>query len=241
MEYLFLAVLFFIAFLYSSVGHGGASGYLALMSLFGIAPAIMKPSSLTLNVFVSAIAFIAFYKAGCFRWRLVWPFILTSVPFAFLGALISVKTYIYELVLGIFLIFAVGRILFSPSALVEKPSLPPKIIALAIGALLGFFSGMIGIGGGIILSPVLIIFHWANVKESAAASSLFILVNSISGMAAIISDGFGYDNKMLIWIVTGIAGALAGSYIGSQRLNQGKLRYVLAVILLMASLKLFIF
>ena len=112
MEYLFLVLLFVIAFLYSSVGHGGASGYLALMALFGYAPVLIKPTALTLNVFVSAIAFIAFYRAGYFKWRLAWPFIFTSVPMAFVGAVFPVKANVYEAILAIFLLFAVGRIFF---------------------------------------------------------------------------------------------------------------------------------
>jgi len=241
MEYLFLVLLFVIAFLYSSVGHGGASGYLALMALFGFAPVLIKPTALTLNVFVSAIAFIAFYRAGYFKWSLAWPFILTSVPMAFVGAVFPVKANVYEAILAIFLLFAVGRILFSPSALSVNPDEPPIVIALVIGAVLGFFSGMIGIGGGIILSPVLILFHWATVKESAAVSALFILLNSVSGLAAILLDGFKYSPGLILWIAVGALGAIAGSYAGSKRIKQGKLKYVLAAILLVAVIKLIIY
>lgn len=241
MEYLFLALILIIAFLYSSVGHGGASGYLAIMALFSITPYLMRPSALTLNVFVSAIAFVAFYRAGYFRWKLIWPFLITSVPAAFAGALVPVNGNFYEIILGIFLLIAVARILFSPTALTEKPSDPPIAVALIIGALLGLLSGMIGIGGGVILSPLLILFHWATVKESAAVSSLFILLNSVSGLSALLFDGFRYDSGLLLWIAAGIAGAAGGSYTGSIKLKQGKLKYVLAAILLMASIKLFVY
>lgn len=241
MEYLFLALILIIAFLYSSVGHGGASGYLAIMALFSITPYLMRPSALTLNVFVSAIAFVAFYRAGYFRWKLIWPFLITSVPAAFAGALVPVNGNFYEIILGIFLLIAVARILFSPTAFTEKPSDPPIAVALIIGALLGLLSGMIGIGGGVILSPLLILFHWATVKESAAVSSLFILLNSVSGLSALLFDGFRYDSGLLLWIAAGIAGAAGGSYTGSIKLKQGKLKYVLAAILLMASIKLFVY
>ncbi|HEX2394749.1 MAG TPA: sulfite exporter TauE/SafE family protein [Bacteroidales bacterium] len=241
MEYLFLALLFIIAFLYSSVGHGGASGYLALMALFDMAHVIMKPSALSLNIFVAGIAFFAFYRAGYFRWRLAWPFLITSVPMAFIGALLPVNGNLYEIILGIFLLIAVARILFSPSALTDKPTLPPIAAAVITGALLGFFSGMTGIGGGIILSPLLILFHWSTVKESAAVSSLFILLNSASGLMATLIDGFRFNPQIILWIGIGISGALAGSYIGSKKLKQGKLKYILAAILFMASVKLIIF
>jgi uncharacterized membrane protein YfcA len=241
MEYFFLALLFVIAFLYSSVGHGGASGYLALMALFGIAPAFMKSTSLTLNVFVSAIAFVAYARSGYFKPRLIIPFLITSVPLAFAGAMIPVKSNVYEIILGIFLLIAVARMVFVPGAVIEKSSDPPLIISLALGALLGLFSGMIGIGGGIILSPILILFHWASIKESAAASALFILLNSLSGLTGLLAKGFDFEPRLILWIVVGVLGGIAGSYTGSARLKQGKLKYILACILLLASLKLFIY
>jgi uncharacterized protein len=241
MEYIFLASLFVIAFLYSSVGHGGASGYLALMALFSIAPVFMKPASLTLNIFVAGIAFITYTRAGYFRWKLIAPFLITSVPMAFAGAMLKIKPDTYEVILGIFLFFAVIRMLFIPGAIAEHPSSPPVWVSLLIGATLGFFSGMIGIGGGIILSPILILFHWATVKESAAASSLFILLNSISGLLGLLQTGLNVEPELILWIAAGILGGIAGSYTGSFRLPPGKLKYLLSVILLMACIKLIVF
>ena len=241
MEYIFLASLFVIAFLYSSVGHGGASGYLALMALFGIAPVYMKSTALSLNVFVSAIAFLTYARAGYFRFRLIFPFLITSIPLAFLGALMKIKPEVYEVILGIFLLFAVVRMLFIPGAISEHPSKPPVWLALIIGAVLGFFSGMIGIGGGIILSPILVLFHWSTVKESAAASALFIFLNSLSGLSGLVHSGITFESRLILWIAAGVAGGIAGAYIGSYRATPGKLKYVLSVILLMASIKLFIF
>ena len=241
MEYLFLVSLFVIAFLYSSVGHGGGTGYLALLALFGIAPIFMKSTALTLNVFVSAIAFFSYYKAGYFRWKLVFPFLITSIPFAYLGALMKVNPSTYKIILGIFLLFAVARMLFVPKAVTEDSKKMHWLLALAIGSVLGLFSGMIGIGGGIILSPLIILFHWGNVKESAAASALFIFLNSISGLFGLATSGFTLEPRIIIWIIVGVSGGIAGSYLGSFRIRPEKLKFMLAAVLLVASVKLFIF
>jgi hypothetical protein len=240
-EYLFLASFFIIAFLYSSVGHGGASGYLAVMALFGTAPYFMKSTALTLNIFVSAIAFIAYYKAGYFRIKLIYPFLITSIPMSFIGAGININTTIYKAILGFFLLVAVARMLFVKKALSENSQRLPIFIALFVGAILGFFSGLIGIGGGIILSPLLILMHWANIKESAAASSIFIFFNSISGLIALIQTGLHFEPRIIACISAGIIGGIAGSYSGSLKLQSEKLKYLLAGVLLLASVKLFIF
>ena len=241
MEYLFLICLFVIAFLYSSVGHGGGTGYLALLALFGVAPVFMKSTALTLNVFVAAIAFFSYYKAGYFKWKLVFPFLITSMPFAYLGAMTQVNTSTYKFILGVFLLIATVRMLLVPKAISENAERMSFFWALVIGASLGFFSGMIGIGGGIILSPLLILLHWANVKESAAASALFIFLNSISGLIALVKGGFTFEPHIVVWILVGVVGGISGSYMGSFRLKSDKLKYVLASVLLLASVKLFIF
>jgi uncharacterized membrane protein YfcA len=241
MEYLLLVSLFVVALLYSSVGHGGGTGYLALLALFGIAPIFMKSTALTLNVFVSAIAFFSYYRAGYFKWKLIFPFLISSIPFAYLGALTQVNPSVYKIILGVFLLIAIARMLFVPKAISETSEKTLFLPALAIGALLGFFSGMIGIGGGIILSPILILMHWANVKESAAASALFIFLNSISGMFALVQGGFAFEPRITAWIAVGVVGGIAGSYFGSYRLKSDKLKYLLAGVLLLASIKLFIF
>ena len=241
MEYLFLVLLFIIAFLYSSVGHGGGTGYLALLALFGVAPLFMKSTALTLNIFVSAIAFFNYYTAGYFKWKLIFPFLISSIPFAYFGSTTDVNPSTYKMILGVFLLIAVARMLLVPKAISEKSEKMPFLWAILIGAVLGFFSGMIGIGGGIILSPVLILMHWANVKESAAVSALFIFLNSFSGLIALVQGGFTFDSHIVIWIIVGIVGGITGSYIGSFRLHSENLKYLLASVLLMASIKLFIF
>lgn len=240
MDLFFLIALFVIAFLYSSVGHGGASGYLALMVLFGVSSAFMKSSALTLNLFVSAIAFYTFFKAGYFRWKILLPFAITSVPLAYLGAKIHIDTSLYKIILGICLIFAIGRILYSPK---EKIDLTTKktstYISLPAGALLGFFSGMIGIGGGIILSPLLIILRWSTIKETAAISAGFIFLNSASGlMGSIYSQDI--NPKIFLWVAIGIAGSLSGAYFGSEKFNINYLKYILSGVILIACVKLFL-
>ncbi|NEW81820.1 MAG: sulfite exporter TauE/SafE family protein [Mariniphaga sp.] len=240
MEYIFLVSLFVIAFLYSSVGHGGGSGYLALMAIVGIAPEFMRSTSLTLNIFVSLIAFIAYFNAGFFRSALIIPFLLSSIPMAYIGALLPIQPTVYKIILAIFLHIAIARMLFIPNAVTEQSKKPPFAMALLIGAVLGLLSGMIGIGGGIILSPILILLHWANMKEAAAASALFIFLNSISGLVGLFHTGFNFNPHIISWIVVGVAGGIAGSYSGSFKIHANQLKYILATVLLVASIKLFL-
>jgi uncharacterized membrane protein YfcA len=239
MEYLFLAAILVIAFLYSSVGHGGASGYLAIMALFGIQPELMKSSALILNLFVAGLAFIAYYKAGYFRFNLIFPFIIGSVPMSFIGAKLNIDPDIYKILLGICLSFAVLR-LFLKNMNEKEPRKLSFVWALLIGAFIGIFSGMIGIGGGIILSPLLIIFGWANLKETAAASAMFILLNSVSGLTGLLSSGISLNPEIFTWIISGITGAVLGSYLGSFKFSFQKLQYILASVLLFAIVKLII-
>lgn len=241
MEAFFLISLFIIAFFYSSIGHGGASGYLAIMALFGIATVYMKSSALTLNLFVSGIAFYSFHKAGYFRWRIILPFIITSIPLAFIGAKIHIETRTYKIILGIFLSLAALRIIFFKMKQIHQNKTVPLITGLLAGALLGFFSGMIGIGGGIILSPILIMMGWANMKEAAAASALFILLNSASGLLGVYYSDAQLTPDIIIWVILAFAGGTLGAYLGSRKFTHGFLRYVLSGMMILASLKLFIY
>lgn len=241
MEYLFLVFLFIIAFLYSSVGHGGASGYLALMALYGVSPDAMRPTALLLNVFVAIIAFYSYYKAGYFRAKLVVPFLITSIPAAFVGGIIHTNPSVFKLVLGVFLLLATARMLFMKTSDNGTNKQPPLWIALITGAILGFFSGMIGIGGGIILTPLLLLMHWANMKEAAAASALFIFLNSLSGLFALMHAGFNFSNHVFIWVIIGVLGGIAGAFSGSFKIHAEKLRYILAGVLVLASVKLILF
>ena len=239
LEILFILAIGLVAFLYSSVGHGGASGYLALMALFGLDVALMKPSALILNLFVSSLAFIAFYRAGHFRARLLLPFVITSIPMAFLGASLEVPPELYKKILGVCLFLAALRIVIRTGENGDRKKLSIPI-ALAAGALIGFFSGMIGIGGGIILSPLLLLTRWGGMKETAAASSAFIFLNSLSGLSGHIVAGMEVSPKIALWIVAVMAGGLLGSWTGGFRLTAIQLKYLITTVLLIASIKLFI-
>ena len=238
-EIFFILAIGLIAMLYSSVGHGGASGYLALMALFGVDVVLMKPSALILNLFVSSIAFISYYRAGYFRARLLVPFVITSIPAAFLGATLEIPPELYKKILGICLLIAALRILIRPSKDEERRELSIPI-ALASGALIGFFAGMIGIGGGIILSPLLLLTRWGGMKETAAASAAFIFLNSLAGLSGHIMAGMAVSPKIAVWIVAVITGGLIGSWTGGFKLSAAHLRYLITAVLLVASIKLFI-
>lgn len=235
---LFLIALFVVAFLYSSVGHGGASGYLALMALFGISTVYMKASALTLNLFVSAVSFYAYYKGGYFKPRILWPLIVGSMPMAFIGARINLDPNVYKYILGFFLLIAVTRMLYTPRP-IKKIVVPMHVgISVILGALLGFFSGMIGIGGGIILSPILLLLGWTNIKETAAISAIFIFLNSAAGIVGMTSAGIQITPMIVYWVVIAFAGGLLGAWLGSFKVSQLRLGYILAFVLLLASFKL---
>lgn len=237
-DILFFGLVFFLAILYSSVGHGGASGYLALMAIFSFSPEFMRPSALVLNIFVSSIALFSYYKNGHFRLKLLLPFIISSVPFAFLGGAISVNPKTYKIILGVFLIIAITRILYRPKNHIDEIKKINKYFAYIIGIFLGFFSGLIGIGGGIILSPIIVLLRWGTIKETAAVSAAFILVNSISGLTGQVSQGIQLAPEIGYMLAAAISGGIIGSYMGSFRITDKALKYALSVVLTFASLKL---
>ena len=241
-EGLIALLLAVVAFLYASVGHGGASGYIAVMTLLGFAPDTVRPTALLLNLFVSSMAFAQFTRAGHFRWSLFWPFAVASVPAAWVGARINLDVVMYKRILALCLVVAVARLLGLFGAgddLKRSPALP---LALLIGAGLGLVSGMIGIGGGILLSPLLLVFSWSTAKQSAAISAAFIFVNSLAGLVSMgTAQGMGFlGPDHLIWVGAALAGGSIGAYVGARRFTQPRLRQVLGIVLLLAAFKLFI-
>ena len=235
---IFLLLLFVVAFLYAAVGHGGASGYLALMVVFGMMPEIMKPTALLLNLFVSLSAFVLFYKEGHFKWKIFLPFALASIPFSFLGGMISLDASVYKKILGILLLIPVIRLIAFPNKDINDLKQSTLFLSLLIGACIGFLSGLIGIGGGIILSPVLLLLAWTNQKQTAAISALFIFVNSLSGLAGQLTKGINFQSEMFILVGVAFAGGSVGAWLGARKFNQNILKYLLATVLLMASVKL---
>lgn len=235
---LFYGLLFLVAFLYSSVGHGGASGYLALMALFSIAPEVMKPTALTLNLFVSLTSFIQFYRGKHFDWKIFLPFAIASVPMAFVGGMITLDPFIYKKILGILLLVPIIRFLFFRNISVKDLRQSNIGLSFLIGGSIGLISGMIGIGGGIILSPVILLLKWADMKRAAGISALFIFVNSISGLAGQFTKGIHFSPDMYAYVAVAFAGGICGSYFGSMKFNQTLLKYLLAVVLMLAAYKL---
>lgn len=236
--WLLIVLIAFVAFAYAMVGHGGASGYLALMALAGMSVVVMRPTALVLNLFVSAISFVQYARGGHFRWNTFWPFALLSIPAAWFGAQIVLDPLVYKRILAVCLLFAVAR-LFGLFGKGREGVVPiPLVWALLIGAVLGLVSGMIGIGGGVLLSPVLLLLNWADMKTTAATSALFIFVNSASGLAGVIGAGETLSTHMLPWIAAAIIGGLLGGWVGAKRLNELRLKQALGLVLLFASIKL---
>ena len=239
--WVFLFLLPVVSFLYASVGHGGASGYLALMALFSFAPEFMKSTALLLNLFVSGVAFYHYHKQGYFNKKLFLSFSIASVPMAFLGGAIEVDAVLYKKVLAVLLIIASLKLL----NVFGKESSNTREVhiwkGVLIGGTIGFFSGLIGIGGGIILSPVILLFHWGHMKEAAAVSALFIWVNSFAGLIGQLSVGVTLSPHSLFWVVFALIGGFLGGYYGSRKINNQHLKHLLVAVLFTASFKLFFF
>ena len=236
----FILLLFLIglmAFLYASVGHGGASGYLAVMALFAVSPALMKQSALVLNLSVSLFAAYSFYQKGYFRWRNFWPFALASIPMAYIGAQWPLSDATYKKVLAVCLIISVIRILFQWDKKTEGNQVP-LWAGLLVGGGIGLLSGMIGIGGGIILSPVMLLFGWGNLKETAAISALFIFVNSVAGLLGIPSWTAFEHFQIPVLILVATFGGVLGARWGANKASVYWLKIVLSLVLLVASAKL---
>ncbi|MEK6407170.1 MAG: sulfite exporter TauE/SafE family protein [Acidobacteriota bacterium] len=226
-----------VAFLYSSVGHAGASGYIAVMTLFGLAPPVIKPAALVLNILVASLTAWQFWKAGHFSWRLFWPFAVLSAPFAFLGGYVNLPTQAFKILVGLVLLYSAARFLIETGR-DHEPTEPSRPIAISVGAGLGLLSGLTGTGGGIFLTPLVIFMRWARTKTASAVSALFILVNSISGLLGNISSTKQLPFFALPMAVAAVAGGAAGSYLGSRQFSPGFIKKLLAIVLTIAGVKL---
>jgi hypothetical protein len=233
-----LAVLILLAaLLYSSVGHAGASGYLAAMALFGLAPEVMKPAALSLNILVATIATYKFQRAGAFSWPLFWPFALASIPSAYLGGWLTLPGHLYKPLVGAILIYAAWysfRTARHSSTVVAAP------VALRIlaGAVLGFLSGLTGVGGGIFLSPLLVWCRWAEVRVISGVAAAFILVNSIAGLLGVMRTAVSLPAGLPFWAVAALLGGLIGAEYGSRRFGNPTIKQLLALVLGIAGAKM---
>lgn len=227
------------AMLYSSVGHAGASGYIAVMALFGFAPAVMKPTALALNILVALIATLKFYRAGRFSFELFWPFALTSVPAAFIGGALTLPAKWYNAIVGVALLYAAVWMFRSAKTAAKVLVHPPPIAAaLACGLVIGLLSGLTGVGGGIFLSPVILMMGWAETRATSAIAAAFILVNSIAGLLGHLSSISQLPPALPVWGVAAVIGGLVGAEYGSKRLATPVLRQLLSAVLVVAGVKM---
>jgi uncharacterized membrane protein YfcA len=243
---LILGALFFVAaMLYSSVGHGGASGYLAAMGLMGVPPQLLRPTALVMNVSVASISLVRFWRAGASsggtNWRLFWPFALGSIPLAYVGGRIHLPTRVHAIVVGLVLVYSAYRLLAEaarPPQAAASRSLPALPVCGLIGAAIGLLSGLTGVGGGVFLSPIIVLMGWATVRAAAAPTAAFILVNSIAGLAGLMSRKPDFPDALPWWVAAVIVGGLIGSWLGARKLDLTALRRALAVVLAIAGLKM---
>jgi len=241
-EIIFIGLcFFFIAVFYSTVGHAGASGYLATMALLSFAPDVMKPTALVLNIIVALVTSYQFYNAGLFSWRLFWPFAVASVPLAYLGGGLAVDPHIYRPLVGIALVFSAvylvvrHRFLCNDDAGIQLPGIPTSLL---VGGLIGFVSGLTGVGGGIFLSPVLLIARWAGLRQTSAFAAFFILVNSISGLLGHLQKDGTVPENLHVWGLVVLSGGFLGASLGATKINTPVLRALLSVLLVFAGIKM---
>lgn len=234
---LLVVAVFFVALLYSTVGHAGASGYIAVMTLLGLTAPVIKPTALILNILVASLTSWQFWRAGYFSWSLFWPLALLSVPMSFLGGYINLPSSIFKILLGLVLLFSAGRLVWKP--LSEKTPQPPqRPIALLTGGGIGLLSGLTGTGGGIFLTPIMVFGGWARIKNTAAVSATFILVNSIAGLLGNLSSTKSWPPIALPLSCAVLVGGAIGSYLGSRQLAPPMIKYLLAIVLTIAGFKL---
>jgi uncharacterized membrane protein YfcA len=241
MDYTHLISLFLavgvIAFLYSSVGHAGASGYIAIMTLWGLAPTVIRPTALVLNILVASIGAFQFWRAGHFGWKLFWPFALLSIPAAYFGGYLQPSASVLKILIGFVLLFSAMWLIFrrcEPPAVIS----PSRPTAIGVGAGIGFLSGLTGTGGGIFLTPLLLFCRWAHIRQAAAVSALFILVNSLGGLAGYFTAKHSIPSLGIFLAAAAIIGGVFGSHLGSRHFPVRAISLLLATVLMIAGIKL---
>ena len=236
------ALILAAALLYSAVGFAGGSGYLAAMALFGVTPTVMRPAALCLNVFVAAIAAIKYYRVGAFSWGLFWPFAAASVPLAFIGGSLTLPRDVYRPVVGAALVYAAWLCL-SRSVAAGEPRVRrarPEVMALAGGSI-GFLAGLTGVGGGIFLSPLILLAKWAEPRVVSGIAASFILVNSAAGLLGMLAQSMALPAQLPLWTAAAVVGGWLGSELGSRHLSNTMIQRLLAVILAVAGLRMALF
>lgn len=242
-DLLLAALLFAVAVLYSSVGHAGASGYIASMTLLGFAPEQVRPTALALNLLVGGIGLFRWWRGGHVRWRNVLPFVLASAPAAFFSAQIRLPKESWSLLLGIvLLVAAIGVFRHASRAEAEDAATQgrkvPWLAGLVVGAAIGVLSGLTGTGGAIFLTPLLLFAHWMPTREASGTSVAFVWINSLTGLAGLLHSGQSLPTMLPLWLGVVALGALLGTQLGLQWLPVRGLRRALGVVLLIAAAKL---
>jgi hypothetical protein len=230
--------MFFGAMLYSSVGHAGASSYIAIMALFSVPHTVMRPTALGLNILVATLASWRYVNAGFFRWRVLWPFAAGAIPFAFVGGAIQLPGAYYRPIVGAVLLFSAARFLW-PRPLVPPAELrdPAAWLGILLGAMIGLLSGLTGTGGGIFLSPLLLLFGWADMRTTSGIAAMFILGNSVAGLLGNVSVVRLLPPELPLYAAAALAGGLAGTTLGL-KLDVVLIQRALGVVLLIAGFKL---
>ncbi len=238
-SYFLLAAIMLMAVLYSSVGHGGASGYLAAMALWGLAPEQMRPAALLMNIVVTCWLLYRFKPHQLMPYKLFWPLVLASTPMAFVAGMLTIDAIVYRLLVGALLLVAAVRMLLIPAQAAER-SKPDIKVVLMVGAVLGFAAGLTGIGGGVFLSPILLIFGWCSMRESTAVAAGFILLNSLAGLAGYLLSGQVWPLGTGWLLLAAFLGCLLGAELASHRASSLTLQKLLAVVLVIASGKMLV-
>jgi len=237
----FLAVsIFVVALMYASVGHGGASGYLAVMALFSLEPAALKPTALLLNIVVAGVGSYLYLSARQFSWKVFWPFVVTSIPMSYLGGTFHLPPEYYRPLLGLVLFYAAWRLFARKNRGDFEPTPPPRTLAMLVGAVLGFASGLIGVGGGIFLSPLMILLGWARVREVSGIAAMFILVNSVAGLLGHLGSLQHIPEYAPLLAGVALLGGSIGALCGSRHLPVKMILQAMAGMLVLAGGKMFL-